>query len=76
MTDYLTRRYGEAQIKVKGTRRQQLEAVKGHKGIILFKFPPDPKRPFTGHFDIWNGRAARSGAYFNNEVEVWLWELS
>jgi hypothetical protein len=63
---YLEKKYRKADIE--GTTRGAFE---GKSGIIMFDV--QGWSDATGHFDLWNGSAARYSEYFDKASKIYLW---
>ena len=45
------------------------------KGIIFFKDIDGFRGGVGDHIDLWDGRQATGGAYFDSAMAVWFWEI-
>jgi hypothetical protein len=69
MRRYIEAKYGEPKLHASGP--EAFLAVTNKRGVIMF----DVRgwRDATGHFDVWNGKAARHDAYFEKASAVLMW---
>lgn len=72
LIEYLTKKFGPSDIKVKNKPFQK--EFKGKKGIIIFDV--DAWSDASGHATLWNGVTCSDKCYFPLSKEVMLWELS
>lgn len=73
---YLTRRYGPPTVSHRypdGEGGDVPDDFRDKRGVICFEVTGWSDA--TGHFDLWDGGAARHAAYFNRAAEVLLWEV-
>ncbi len=50
--------------------------VENKSGVIFFKDITGFRNGIGDHIDLWDGKASKTGVYFEDCKEVWFWQAS